>query len=56
MEEDEGYDLQNGKMHKERKTEIIKSLSNLIPPFLESKHIKELSNFTNASEGKFIIQ
>uniref|UniRef100_A0AC34GTH3 Phosphoinositide phospholipase C n=1 Tax=Panagrolaimus sp. ES5 TaxID=591445 RepID=A0AC34GTH3_9BILA len=50
IEEDEGYDLQNGKMHKERKTEIIKSLSDLIPPFLESKHIKELSSFTNPTD------
>uniref|UniRef100_A0AC34Q2Q5 Phosphoinositide phospholipase C n=1 Tax=Panagrolaimus sp. JU765 TaxID=591449 RepID=A0AC34Q2Q5_9BILA len=46
-EEDESYDAQTGKPKKEKRFDILKALSDLIPSFLQSKHIKDLSGFTD---------
>lgn len=52
-EEDESYDAQTGKPKKEKRFDILKALSDLIPSFLQSKHIKDLSGFTDDAGREF---
>uniref|UniRef100_A0A7E4VQ00 Phosphoinositide phospholipase C n=1 Tax=Panagrellus redivivus TaxID=6233 RepID=A0A7E4VQ00_PANRE len=49
-EEDESCDIQTGKQRRERRTEILAELSNLIAPFMQTKQVRDLASFTSKPE------
>uniref|UniRef100_A0A915ECC4 Phosphoinositide phospholipase C n=1 Tax=Ditylenchus dipsaci TaxID=166011 RepID=A0A915ECC4_9BILA len=57
-EEDEGCDILTGKPKKEKRLELCRELCDLLAPFAQSKHLKELTGSgldTNLSPKKHIV-